>query len=178
MKFTSAGCWGHFPVQVGAFGCLGKSPTYRQPSWWPCQSEAAAAPAHPLPGPFLRAEPLALGPCWSCAPTVLLGPGQAPPERVPRAEPAPEGWACPEGSQSRVPTRLQPSPAQPGSQPRPELPRTAELPRLPSHLLCPSHLLPRLLPGRAPGPDWPFPEPAPAKSQQCFPAPKGHYWTN
>lgn len=129
MKFTSAsttGCWGHSPVQVGAFGCLGTRPTYRQHSWWPWERKAAAAPAHPLPGPFLQGQPLVLGPCWSCTPTaaalqwggshcaVLTPRADHPPRRLPPRDPGP---ASPPGSQSSL-----------AAIPGPELLRTAELP--------------------------------------------------
>lgn len=93
MKFTSAEGWGHSPVQVGAFGCLGKNPTYRQHSWWPWQEEGSSDRCPP------SARTL---PSWASA-------------RSCRAEPAPASLGpqpCPQGPQPRLPQRSQaPSPA-------------------------------------------------------------------
>lgn len=108
MKFTSVGCWGHSPVQVGALDCLGTSPTYRQHSWWPLRG----GQQQPLPtlcqDPSFRGSllPLALlGLCSHC-----WGPARHP-------------WPSPylRGSQTGgIP------PIQPGSPPR-----IAELPSAP-----------------------------------------------
>lgn len=157
MKFTSAGCWGHSPVQVGVFGCLGTRPAYRQHSWW-SWGEGSSSPCPPFARTLPSSSASCPWPCWSCAPTAaaLLGPGQAPPRPRPRGLTQP----CLRG----IPARG--DPANPARQPTPGQGSSALLscPRLLSHLLFPSHLLHWLLPGRAPGPDWPFPEPAPAKS--------------